>query len=116
MAKASAVAQLLDLARQRVFLLDGDPLQDMQPVLQRLHLLAQTKGLGMLLGRDATALAATPAALIAVAGAKDARRHDDEDDEDDHPILVHGFDSVRAGLSDLALTRAGGKSRSASIC
>src|SRR5215208_662443 len=40
----SPVAQRLDFARQAVFLLDRDPLEHLDPLLQGLHLVAKPQG------------------------------------------------------------------------
>src|SRR6185369_402892 len=87
----STAPKVLDLARQGILLVDGDPLKDVDPLLELLHLFAQPQRLGLFLGGNLVSAAAAPKAAIAtvpIFGFEYPRDHDDRDDQDDHFKLV----------------------------
>src|SRR3954469_7553468 len=76
----SAVPQLLDLALERAVLVGRDPLEHLDPFLERPYLLAHPQRLRRIRGL---------AAAIFEARLEDARDHHDDDDAEDEFILVH---------------------------
>src|SRR3954468_12207030 len=81
------IPQPLDLALEAAFLLDGDPLDHLQPLLELPDLVAQPRRLAILFGDDVAVAAALAAA--ADGGAQHAADHHDQHDEGDDLIRVH---------------------------
>src|SRR6185295_5318939 len=104
----SPVAQRLDLARQAVLFLDGDPLEHLEPLPKLADFVAQALVLGLGLGFEPLVAAVTPAASAADHRADDRCHHDDRNDRHHHDLTAFHY----ALSSSSILSR----SRSASIC
>src|SRR6185437_14014012 len=80
-----SVAERLDFLRQAVFLVDGDPLEHLDALLELGYLVAKAQVLGMDAGvelRIAAIAAETAEAAVAVFRPGDSSDHDDHDDQD----------------------------------
>src|SRR6185295_16593284 len=103
----SPVAQRLDLARQAVLFLDGDPLEHLEPLPKLADFVAQALVLGLGLGFEPLIAAVTPAAP-ADRGPDDRCHHDDRNDRHHHDLTAFHY-----ALSSTSILS---RSRSASIC